>query len=153
MSSSNYNFSCSQNLLMHEFNNSPSRVIPPMFLASFWYYKKFIHWSHCIVLQHVTSLLQKMQYCAKLHNLSSRLSYIPIPKLGGNNLSTMRNKQLMVFGMLAILVVIQFPLLHISSNVFLSFLSTYMLTKKIPFSSKDFILPSHLIANLTLDNV
>ncbi len=138
---------------MHEFNNRPFGIITPLFFANFWHYKKFIHWPHCIIFQHVTSLLQEMQYCGKLHNLSFCLSYMPIPKLGNNNLSTMRNKQLMVFGILAILGVIQFPLLHISSNVFLSFLLTYIFTKKIPLSSKDFIFPFHLIANLTLDSV
>lgn len=34
-SSPNCNSSCSQNLLMHEFNNCPFKVITPMFLASF----------------------------------------------------------------------------------------------------------------------
>jgi hypothetical protein len=121
MSNSNYNSGCSQNLLMHELNNHPSRVITPMFLANFWHYKKFIHWPHCIILQHVMSLLQELQYYGKLHNLSSRLSYIPIPKFNNNNLSTMKNKQLMVFGMLAILGEYNSPFFTLILMFFLAF--------------------------------
>lgn len=138
---------------MHEFNKRPSEVITPTFFVGFWHCKKFIYSPHCIILQHVTSLLQEMQYCDKLHNLSSLLSYIPIPKLGNNNLSAMKCKQHMIFGMLAIFGIIQFPFLHTSFNVFLSFLLTCVFTKRIPISSKEFILPFHLTANLTLDSV
>ncbi len=135
---------------MYEFSNRPPRVITPMFLIGGWHYKKFIQWLYCFILQHGTSLLQQMKYCGKLHN--SFLSCIPIPKLGSNILSTMRSKQLMIFSMFAILGIIQLPLLHISSNVFLIFLPTYVLTKRIPLTNKDFILSFHLNANLTLDN-
>jgi len=59
----------------------------------------------------------------------------------------------MVFGMLIIFGIIPLPLLHINSNIIFNFMPTCMLTKSIPFNNKDFILPFHLIIDLSLDNV
>jgi hypothetical protein len=77
----------------------------------------------------------------------------PHSKLGNNSISAMRSKKCMVFGMLIIFGIIPLPLLHINSNIILNFLPTCMLTKGIPFSNKDFILPFHLTIDLTLDSV
>jgi hypothetical protein len=59
----------------------------------------------------------------------------------------------MVFGMLALFSVIPLPFIHISFDILFSFMPTYVPTKRISLSNKDFILPFHFTIDVTLDNV
>ncbi len=72
----------------------------------------------------------------KLNNFSSFFSYHPMCQLGIKSLPIVKSKCYLVLNMFTNFGINSISFFHIKPNILQSFLMTYMLTKRIPFTNK-----------------